>query len=157
MIIEDKCVVSIHYRLTNDQGEEMDASAGGDPLKYLHGASNIVPGLEKALAGKATGDQVNVVVKPEEAYGDLNPALIQKVPSSAFEGVPEIKPGMRFQAQGPEGQVQMITVVEVSGEEVTINGNHPLAGETLHFDVTVEEENLFDEDVTFSLPRVLST
>lgn len=139
MNIADKCVVSIHYTLTNDQGEQMDSSAGGDPLKYLHGAQNIVPGLEAALDGKATGDTLKVVVKPEDAYGQVNPALIQKVPREAFEGVSEIKPGMQFQAQGPGGQVQLITVMEVSGEEVTVNGNHPLAGQELHFDVSVEE------------------
>ena len=139
MNIADKCVVSIHYTLTNDQGEQMDSSAGGDPLKYLHGAQNIVPGLEAALDGKAAGDQLKVVLKPEDAYGDVNPALIQKVPRQAFEGVSEIKPGMQFQAQGPGGQVQLITVMEVSEEEVTVNGNHPLAGQELHFDVKVEE------------------
>jgi FKBP-type peptidyl-prolyl cis-trans isomerase SlyD len=137
--IEDKCVVSIHYTLSNDKGEKMDSSAGGEPLKYLHGARNIVPGLEAALDGKATGDKLKVVVKPEDAYGEINPALIQKVPRSAFEGVAEIKPGMQFQAQGPQGQVQLITVVEVGDDEVTVNGNHPLAGEELHFEVSVED------------------
>lgn len=146
MNIEDKCVVSIHYRLTNGKGEEMDSSAGGAPLKYLHGARNIVPGLEAALDGKSPGDSLQVVVKPEDAYGDVNPALIQKVPRAAFEGVEEIRPGMQFQAQGPQGQVQLITVEEVADDEVTVNGNHPLAGEELHFDVTVEEVRAATED-----------
>lgn len=139
MNIDDKCVVSIHYTLTNDQGEEMDSSAGRDPLKYLHGAKNIVPGLEAALQGKAAGDTLKVVVQPEEAYGAVDPNLITKVPRSAFEGVDEIKAGMQFQAQGPQGQVQLITVTDVAGDEITVNGNHPLAGQSLHFDVTVHE------------------
>lgn len=148
MNIESKCVVSIHYKLTNGNGEEMDSSAGGDPLKYLHGASNIVPGLEAALDGKAAGDSLQVVVKPEDAYGEVNPELVQKVPRAAFEGVTDIKPGMQFQAQGPQGQVQLITVMEVAGDEVTVNGNHPLAGEELHFDVTVEDvRKATDEEV----------
>jgi FKBP-type peptidyl-prolyl cis-trans isomerase SlyD len=137
--IEGKCVVSMHYTLTNDQGETLDSSQGRDPLKYLHGASNIVPGLEKALEGKAAGDNVKVTVQPEEGYGPVNPQMVQTVPRSAFQGAPEIKPGMQFQAQGPQGQVQLITVTEVSGEEITIDGNHPLAGEVLHFDVTIAE------------------
>lgn len=137
--IGDKCVVSIHYKLTNDAGEELDSSAGKDPLKYLHGASNIVPGLEKALDGKVTGDNVTVSVPPEDAYGPVNPQLVQKVPHSAFEGAPEIRPGMQFQAQGPDGHVHLITVREVAEDGVTVDANHPLAGETLHFDVTVED------------------
>lgn len=139
MNIEGKCVVSIHYKLTNDNGEEIDSSAGGDPLTYLHGANNIVPGLEAALDGKSTGDAVQVVIKPEDAYGEVNPALVQNVPLSAFEGVAEVKPGMQFQAQGPQGQVQLITVMEVGEEEVTVDANHPLAGQNLHFDVSVED------------------
>lgn len=148
MNIEGKCVVSIHYTLKNGNGEQMDSSSGGAPLKYLHGAQNIVPGLEAALDGKAPGDSLQVVVKPEDAYGQVNPALVQKVPRAAFEGVEDIRPGMQFQAQGPQGQVQLITVESVEGDEVTVNGNHPLAGEELHFDVTVEEvRQATDEEV----------
>lgn len=139
MNIDDKCVVSMHYKLTDEKGEELDSSNGRDPLKYLHGASNIVPGLERALAGKAAGDNVQVVVQPDDGYGEVNPQMVQTVPRSAFEGATEIKAGMQFQAQGPEGQVQMITVTDVTGDDVTVDGNHPLAGQVLHFDVSVEE------------------
>lgn len=139
MNIGEKCVVAFHYKLTNGDGEELDSSGGQDPLKYLHGAGNIVPGLEKALAGKSAGDKLKVEVPPEEGYGPVNPQLVQKVPRSAFEGAPEIKPGMRFQAQGNEGQAQFITVKEISGDEITVDGNHPLAGQVLHFDVTIED------------------
>lgn len=139
MNIGEKCVVAFHYTLTNSDGETLDTSSGGEPLKYLHGASNIVPGLEKALEGKSAGDKLKVAVKPQDAYGEVNPELVQKVPRAAFDGAPEIKPGMQFQAQGPNGQVQIITVREVAGDEVTVDANHPLAGEVLHFDIAVED------------------
>ena len=139
MDISEKCVVAFHYTLTNGDGETLDTSEGREPLKYLHGARNIVPGLEKALEGKSAGDEVKVEVSPDEGYGTVNPELVQKVPRAAFEGVDEIKPGMQFHAQGPSGQVQIITVKEVAGDEVTVDGNHPLAGEILHFDVKVED------------------
>lgn len=139
MNIAEKCVVAFHYQLTNSDGEQLDSSEGQDPLKYLHGASNIVPGLEKELEGKKAGDALKVEVQPDEGYGQVNPQLVQKVPHSAFEGAPEIKAGMQFQAQAPDGQVQLITVTEVSDEEVTVDGNHPLAGQVLHFDVTIED------------------
>ncbi len=139
MNIGEKCVVTFHYTLTNSDGEEMDSSAGREPLKYLHGASNIVPGLEKELEGKSSGDTLKVEVQPEQGYGQVNQQLIQIVPHSAFEGAPQIKPGMQFQAEGPNGETQHITVKEVTDDEVTVDGNHPLAGQVLHFDVTVEE------------------
>jgi len=137
--IGEKSVVTFHYTLTNSDGEELDSSAGRDPMKYLHGASNIVPGLEKELSGKLAGDKLKVKVQPDEGYGQVNPQLIQKVPHSAFEGVPEIKPGMQFQAQGSGGETQHITVKEVTDDEITVDGNHPLAGQVLHFDVTIED------------------
>ena len=139
MNIDEKSVVTFHYTLTNSNGEELDSSAGRDPLKYLHGASNIVPGLEKELEGKSSGDSLKVEVQPDDGYGQVNQQLIQKVPHSAFDDAPEIKPGMQFQAQGPSGETQHITVKEVTEEEVTVDGNHPLAGQVLHFDVTIEE------------------
>ncbi|MDA7947389.1 MAG: peptidylprolyl isomerase [Hyphomicrobiaceae bacterium] len=139
MDIGDKCVVSFHYTLTNADGEKLDSSDGRDPLKYLHGASNIVPGLEKALEGKSAGDNLKVTVEPGDAYGDVNPELVHKVPRTAFESTQEIKPGMQFQAQGPDGEAHLITVKDVDGEEVTVDANHPLAGQTLHFDVEVKD------------------
>jgi len=139
MTIDDKSVVSIHYTLKNDDGETLDSSQGREPLAYLHGAGNLVPGLETALAGKAEGDQLQVTVEPEEAYGPANPDLVQAVPIAAFEGVEEVRPGMQFEAKGPDGQAQRVVVEEVREQEVVINGNHPLAGQVLHFDVTVEE------------------
>lgn len=139
MNIEDKRAVSIHYTLTNEQGEKLDSSEGQDPLRYLHGASNIIPGLENALVGKTAGDQVSVTVQPEDGYGEINPEMIQIVPREAFEGIDDIQPGMQFQASGPNGQTQVVTIKAVGEEGVTVDGNHPLAGQVLNFDVTVEE------------------
>ncbi|MFP3978426.1 FKBP-type peptidyl-prolyl cis-trans isomerase [Marinobacter sp. KMM 10035] len=133
-------VVTIHYTLTNNQGEELDSSRGEgrEPLSYLEGAQNIIGGLESALNEKSAGDQVKVSVEPAEGYGEINEELVQPVPRTAFEGVDTIEPGMQFQAQTPGGP-QVVRVVEVSEETVTIDANHPLAGETLHFDVEIIE------------------
>ncbi|NOX28169.1 MAG: peptidylprolyl isomerase [Gammaproteobacteria bacterium] len=136
MAIADKSVVGIQYTLKNDSGEELDGSSEGEPLVYLHGCGNIIPGLEDALLGKNIDDSLNVTV--EKAYGEKKAEMMGKVPLSAFEGMGELKEGMRFDAEGADGHRQMVVIEEVGEEEITINGNHPLAGETLHFDVTVE-------------------
>lgn len=138
MKVQANCVVSIHYRLTNESGEELDSSAGQDPLSYLHGTNSLIPGLETALTGQAAGDKLQVTVQPADAYGEVNPELVQTVPISAFDTPENVKAGVQFQAQGPDGQVQLITVQEVTDDGVTINANHPLAGQVLHFDVTIE-------------------
>jgi FKBP-type peptidyl-prolyl cis-trans isomerase SlyD len=139
MIIEEKRAVSIHYTLTNEQGETLDSSEGQDPLRYLHGASNIIPGLENALVGKTTGDKVSVSVQPEDGYGEINPEMIQIVPREAFEGIDDIQAGMQFQASGPDGQTQVVTIKAVGEEGVTVDGNHPLAGQVLNFEVSIED------------------
>ena len=138
MTIADKSVVGIQYTLKNDSGEELDGSSEGEPLVYLHGCGNIIPGLEDALLGKNIDDKLNVTIEPEKAYGEKKEEMMGKVPLSAFEGMGELKEGMRFDAEGADGHRQMVVIEEVGEEEVTINGNHPLAGETLHFDVTVD-------------------
>lgn len=142
-------VVTIHYTLTNDQGEQLDSSReeGREPLTYLEGAQNIIGGLENALTEKAAGDQLNVSIEPAEGYGDVNEELVQPVPRSAFEGVDSIEPGMQFQAQTPGGP-QVVRVVEVNDDTVTIDANHPLAGETLHFDVEVVDTREASEEET---------
>lgn len=136
MQIADNTVVSIHYTLTNQAGNVMDSSVGTDPLAYLHGASNIIPGLENALLGKTQGDTLKVTVEPDQAYGPVREDMIQEVDRANFQGVDEIEPGMQFMAQAPWGQ-QPVTVVKVEGDIITLDGNHPLAGETLTFDVEV--------------------
>src|SRR4051794_1061615 len=118
-------IVSIDYTLTSDQGQVLDSSNGREPLAYLHGAGNIIPGLETALEGKAQGDQLNVSIPPENAYGAKDPKMVQAVPRSAFQGVQNIQPGMQFQANTPAG-ARIITVVGVQGDQVTIDANHPL-------------------------------
>ena len=139
MHIAEQSVVSIHYTLTNDAGETLDTSDGREPLVYLHGAQNIIPGLESELTGKSVGDSFDVTIQPEEAYGTVNPELVQTVPHSAFEGVEKVEPGMQFQARGDNGETQVITVTEVADSGVTVDGNHPLAGQVLNFSVRVEE------------------
>lgn len=139
MKIQEKRVVSIHYRLTNDAGEELDSSTGGDPLAYLHGSNSLIPGLESALTGQSAGDKLKVTVQPTDAYGEISTDLVQVVPIDAFDSPENVKPGVQFQAQGPDGQVQLITVREVNDAGVTIDANHPLAGQVLHFDVSVED------------------
>lgn len=138
MQIAERHVAYFHYTLTNDAGETLDSSAGREPLPYLHGSGNIVPGLEKALAGKKAGDKLKVDVVPEEGYGPRVEALVQVVPKSAFDGVADLKPGMQFQAESNMGPVSVV-VTHVSGDNVTVDGNHPLAGQTLHFEVEITE------------------
>jgi FKBP-type peptidyl-prolyl cis-trans isomerase SlyD len=129
-------VASIHYTLTDDDGRIIDQSSESRPLRYFHGAGNIIPGLEKALAGKRTGDALQVDVPPEEAYGVRNEGMVQVLPREAFKGVDRVEPGMQFEAASERGPL-LVTVVEVAGDTVRIDGNHPLAGQTLHFDVQV--------------------
>lgn len=137
LLIGDKLVVSMHYKLTDDDGNVLDSSEGGETMSYLHGAGNIIPGLEKALVGKVEKDTLDVKVEPADGYGARAPELIQTIDKAAFEGVESLEPGMAFEAQGPEGQVQRIIIKKVEGNEVTVDGNHPLAGVSLNFAVEV--------------------
>ena len=138
MQIAQNSVVAIAYTLTDDKGTVIDTSAGGEPLVYLHGARNIIPGLENALTGKSVGEKLTVTVAPAEGYGEYDPQMVQAVPRQMFAGVENIEVGMQFQAQTPQG-VRVVTVIEVEGDDITLDGNHPLAGETLHFAVEVTE------------------
>lgn len=140
MRIEEHAVVLIHYVLTNDDKEVLDSSEGQDPLAYLHGTGHLIEGLEAQLLGKAAGDKLDVTVQPGDGYGEFNKELVQTVPSDVFEGVESIEPGMQFQTSNEGGSGgETITVVSVENDEVTIDGNHPLAGETLHFAVDIIE------------------
>jgi FKBP-type peptidyl-prolyl cis-trans isomerase SlyD len=129
-------VVLIHYTLKDDDGAVIDSSAGGEPLAYIQGHGNLVTGLEKALEGKRDGNTVAVSVPPEEGYGRHDAALIQRVPKRSMQGSGEIKKGMQFQARTGDG-MRLFTVTAVVGDMVTLDGNHPLADQTLHFDVEV--------------------
>jgi len=129
-------VVSIHYTLTNKAGEKLDSSIGAEPLTYLHGAGNIIPGLENALADKTVGDKLTVTIEPEDAYGERNEEHIQTVPRDMFQGIDNIEVGMQFQADSSNGPA-VVTITAVEDDQVSIDGNHPLAGEQLTFDVEV--------------------
>lgn len=136
LMIGKNSVVAINYTLTNDAGEVMDSSEGRDPLTYLHGAHNLIPGLEKQLEGKTAGASFKATIAPADGYGESDPAMIQTLPREMFRGVDNIEVGMGFTAQGPQGQ-QNIMVTAINGDEVTVDGNHPMAGKTLHFAVEV--------------------
>ena len=137
MQITDKTAVSIHYTLTNNRGEQLDSSIGEAPLVYLHGTGNIIQGLEEALVGKKVGDKLEVCIAPENAYGLVDENMVQVVSKSMFEGM-DIEIGMQFHADVSYGP-GIITIVAINGDEVTIDGNHPLAGEELNFAVEVIE------------------
>jgi FKBP-type peptidyl-prolyl cis-trans isomerase SlyD len=136
MQIETNKVVIIDYTLTDTNGNILDASQGGE-FAYLHGASNIIPGLENALSGKAAGDELTVTVAPAEGYGERNDALKHTVGMDMFENTGDVKVGNQFQAQGNDGNMMIITITAVDDDQVTIDGNHPLAGEELNFQVKV--------------------
>lgn len=136
MQISDNKVALIHYTLTNSDGEVLDSSDGSEPMAYLHGKGNLIPGLEKELQSKQQGDSLEVTVLPEEGYGPVVEEMIQTVPRDAFAGVEEINVGMRFEASTASGPVS-VQVTGVEGDEVTVDGNHPLAGQTLNFKVEV--------------------
>jgi FKBP-type peptidyl-prolyl cis-trans isomerase SlyD len=129
-------VVTIHYTLKDDKGAILDSSAGGEPLAYIQGHGNLVSGLEKALEGQSDGATLAVVVAPADGYGVHDAALIQRVPKRSLQGSGEIKKGMQFQARTDDG-MRLFTVTAIIGDMITLDGNHPLADQTLHFDVQI--------------------
>jgi FKBP-type peptidyl-prolyl cis-trans isomerase SlyD len=138
MQIENNRVVSLAYTLKDNDDNIIDQSDDGS-FCYLHGASNIIPGLENALAGKGAGDELSVSVAPEEGYGVRDEGRIQDVPRDAFPPEPQIEVGMQFHAEGPDGQAVMVTIAKVEDDTVTVDGNHPLAGVQLNFVVKIME------------------
>ena len=136
-VVAAKSVVSIQYTLKNGEGETIDASEAGDPLRYLHGAGNIVPGLEEELEGKKIGDKLEVVVQPADGYGEVSGPGPQALPREAFEGV-EPAPGMSFVAEDEDGNQVHLWVLDANEERVVVTPDHPLAGVTLHFAVEIE-------------------
>ncbi|MDG6773052.1 peptidylprolyl isomerase [Thiomicrorhabdus sp. ZW0627] len=135
MSIQNDKVALIEYTLTNEAGETLDAS-NGNPLAYLHGHGNLIPGLEKELEGKSVGDKFTATIPAADAYGERVDALVQTVPSSMFQGVETLEVGMRFQAQSEQG-MHSVEITAVDGDQVTVDGNHPLAGMPLTFDIEV--------------------
>ena len=145
MQITQNAVVLIHYTLRDDDGKTLDSSAGGDPLAYLHGNGNLIAGLERELEGKSAGDKLSVKVAPADAYGEYDKALVQRIPRRALKGVSNIHVGMQLQAQSDRGP-RAVTVTQVAGDMVTIDGNHPLAGQNLNFEVEVADVRAATEE-----------
>ncbi|MBL8787367.1 MAG: peptidylprolyl isomerase [Deltaproteobacteria bacterium] len=138
-IIADDVVVTIDYILRSGGGEVLDQSDAGDPLTYLHGHDNIVPGLEQALTGKKVGDVVQIAVPPEEGYGVRDPEGVRVIDRDSFPPDAELTPGINFVAELEDGEQVQMWVVGVDDDQVHIDMNHPLAGVTLHFEVKVIE------------------
>ncbi|MFK8113338.1 MAG: peptidylprolyl isomerase [Rubripirellula sp.] len=139
MQIAEHSVVFIDYTLTGDDGDVIDSSSEGTPLCYLHGHGNIIPGLENALTGKAVGDQLKVTVEPEDGYGARRDELRQVVARERFGDTETLEVGMRFRVPTENGGQGVVAIVEINNDLITVDGNHDLAGKTLHFDVTVRE------------------
>ncbi len=137
-MIADNKVVTLDYTVKDTDGQLIDSSEGAAPLVYLHGAQNIIPGLESALAGMSSGETFEVTVEPKDGYGERNDELIQEVPRDAFEGVESVEPGMVFSVQTQNGPMQLM-VTGVEGDQVTVDPNHPLSGKTLHFTGSVKD------------------
>mgnify|MGYP001825803456 CR=1 FL=1 len=137
MKIVSNTVVSFQYALHNDDKEVLDASTPEEPLVYLHGIGELIEGLEKALDGRSAGDEFSVTIDPADAYGEELPELIREVHSDEFNGV-EVQAGMQLQGKDPEGNFLEIRIDKVEGDQVTVNMNHPLAGQKLHFDIKID-------------------
>jgi len=138
MNITKNNVISINYTLKDDAGEILDTSEGKDPLVYIHGLGHIIVGLEEALEGKTKGEKVQASIPPDKAYGPRNDKMQQTLPRSEFKDVPDLATGMQFQVDTGKGAM-ILTVMEIKDKEVIVDGNHPLAGLTLHFDVEILE------------------
>ena len=145
MNIASNTVVIFHYTLRDDSGEELETSRGGDPSAYLHGANNIIPGLEKAMTGHGAGDVFSTTLAPEDAYGPVNPQKQQRVPAKhlAFKG--KLKAGMVVQLNTSEGRVP-VTVIKAGRHSADIDTNHPLAGQSLTFDIEITEVRAATEE-----------
>ena len=145
MQVTQDAVVSIHYTLRDDAGAMLDSSAGGEPLAYLHGNGNLIPGLERQLEGKSAGDKLSVRIAPADGYGEYDKNLVQRIPRRALKGVSNIQVGMQLNAQSDRGP-RAVTVTQIAGDMVTIDGNHPLAGQNLNFDVEIAEVRAATEE-----------
>ena len=136
MQITQNKVVTLDYILKDDAGDLIDESDGGN-FSYLHGANNIIKGLEQALEGKQAGDNLQLTIEPDDAYGEINPEAIAVVGPDMFPPEMELEVGMRFNAESDNGQPMEIMITAIDEDGIVIDSNHPLAGETLHFDVLI--------------------
>jgi len=135
MNIAENVVVLVNYTLTNGKGDVLDKTEG-EPLGFIQGSGMLLPKLEEALLGKSAGDELTVNVSPEDAFGERDNSRVEKVPRSEFDGIDDLKEGIELQVQGPNG-VNIVTVADITDTEVTVDLNHPLAGETLNFDISI--------------------
>jgi FKBP-type peptidyl-prolyl cis-trans isomerase SlyD len=138
MSIQKNSVVTFHYTLKDDAGKVIDSSDGGDPLAYIHGQGSLVAGLERELTGKAAGDKLHVKITPADGYGEHDTAMIQRIPRRQLKGISKIYVGMKLHTQTAHGPRE-VTVTQIVGDTVTLDGNHPLAGKNLHFDIDITE------------------
>ncbi len=138
MQVQKNKVVGIDYKLTDGSGKLIDTSANHGPLYYIQGVGSLIPGLENALEGKKSGDILQVKIAAKDGYGERNDALCQQVPRSQFESNEGLEVGMQFEVDTEQGEL-VVTVTNIQEDTVTVDGNHPLAGVELHFDVTVKE------------------
>ncbi len=146
MRIGKDTVVSIEYTLKDDAGEVLDSSVGEDPLDYLHGHGQIVPGLERALDGKDVGEKLTVDVSPADGYGERHQDRVFAVPRGQLPKKLQPKVGMQLAAEGPDGDAMPVWIIGVDDEAVTLDGNHPLAGQTLHFAIEVKSVRAATKD-----------
>lgn len=138
MQVQKNKVVAIDYKLTDAKGAVIDSSTNHGPLYYIQGIGNLIPGLEKELEGKVAGDNIKVTIAAKDGYGERNDSLCQEVPRSQFESTEGLEVGMQFEVETEQGEL-VVSVTKIEGETVTVDGNHPLAGVELHFDVTIKE------------------
>ncbi len=136
MTVTRDSIVTIHYTLRDDAGTIIDSSTSGEPLAYLHGHGNLVPGLERELAGKNAGDKLSVQLAAADGYGEYDKQLVQRVPLRSLRGISDLKVGMRLQAQTQQGP-RAVMVTHIAGDMVTLDGNHPLAGKNLSFEIEI--------------------
>ncbi|WP_300428925.1 peptidylprolyl isomerase [Candidatus Thioglobus sp.] len=139
MTVKKDAVVEMHYTLKNDAGEVIDSSQGNDPMPFIQGHGNIIPGLEKALEGLKVGETCDVSVSPEDGYGVHHEEGIQEIPKESLQGIENLEIGMELQSQDEQGNPFIVRVQEIKDDVVIINANHPLAGQTLHFNVSIEK------------------
>ncbi|MDZ7753910.1 MAG: peptidylprolyl isomerase [Gammaproteobacteria bacterium] len=136
MLIDTNKVVSLHYTLTDSEGLVLDTTQGRGPLTYIHGAGNVIAGLDEGMEGHAAGDRLHITIPPEKAYGDKDDELLIKAHRSQFDGPDELEPGMQFHFGSGLNQ-RLFVVTEVVSDNVFLDGNHPLAGLTLQFDIEI--------------------
>ena len=139
MQVAENTIVSIHYTLSEAGGDVIETTEGDAPMSYLHGVGEIISGLEEALDGRSPGDEFSITVPPEDAYGERDESLVQEIPLDEIEHPGSLEVGMQLEAESEDDEVELVTVVAIDDESVTIDANHELAGRTLKFDVSVVE------------------